>query len=78
MWISRSASISRPIWALLIVPDSAPATWIETMASAPSAKAASYASRKSPGLDAAVVGKGASGAVIRSQNASVDISTPAR
>ena len=78
MWISRSGSISRPICALLIVPDSVPATWIEMTASAPSANAASYAALKSPGLDAAVVGKGASGAVIRSQNASVDISTPAR
>jgi len=32
----------------------------------------------SPGDDAAVVGQGASGAVIRCQNCSVDRSTPAR
>ena len=32
MWISRSGSMSRAIWALLIVPDSVPATWIETIA----------------------------------------------
>ena len=40
-WISRSGSMSRAIWALLIVPDSVPATWIETIESAPLAKAAS-------------------------------------
>ena len=40
-WISRSGSMSRAIWALLIVPDSVFATWTETIASAPSAKAAS-------------------------------------
>ncbi len=34
-WISRSGSMSRAIWALLIVPDRVPATWIETIASAP-------------------------------------------
>ena len=34
-------SMSRAIWALLIVPDSVPATWIETIASAPASKAAS-------------------------------------
>jgi hypothetical protein len=33
--------MSRAIWALLIVPDSEPATWIDTMALAPAAKAAS-------------------------------------
>ena len=76
-WISRSGSMSRAIWALLIVPDSVPATWIETIASAPSANAASYASLKSPGDDAAVVGNGASGATIRSQNAGPLRSTPA-
>jgi hypothetical protein len=41
MWISRSGSMSRAIWALLIVAESVPATWIETIASAPAAKAAS-------------------------------------
>ena len=40
-WISRSGSMSRAIWALLIVPDSVPATWTETIASAPAVKAAS-------------------------------------
>ena len=77
MWISRSGSMSRAIWALLIVPDSVPATWIETIASAPAAKAASYASLKSPGDEAAVVGNGASGATIRSQKAGPLRSTPA-
>ncbi len=40
-WISRSGSMSRAIWALLMVPDSVPATWTETMASAPARNAAS-------------------------------------
>ena len=40
-WISRSGSMSRAIWALLIVADSVPATWIDTIESAPAAKAAS-------------------------------------
>ena len=37
-WISRSGSIDFAISALLIAPDSVPATWTETIASAPSAK----------------------------------------
>ena len=69
--------MSRAIWALLIVPDSEPATWTETIASAPASKAASYASLNSPGDEAAVLGNGASGATIRFQNSSVDMSTPA-
>ena len=64
--------------ALLIVPDRLPATLTQTIASAPAAKQPSKASRKSPGLDAAVVGNGASGAVIRFQNSSTERSTPAR
>ena len=40
-WISRSGSMSRAISALLIVPDSGPATWTETIAPAPASKAAS-------------------------------------
>ena len=51
---------------------------MQTIASAPSAKIASNVSLNVPGLDAAVVGNGASGATIRSQNASEVISTPAR
>ena len=66
--------MSRAIWALLIVPDSVPATWMETIASAPASNAASYASLNSPGDDAAVVGNGASGATIRSQKASAESS----
>jgi hypothetical protein len=69
--------MSRAIWALLIVPDRVPATWIDTIESAPLAKAASYASLNSPGDEAAVVGKGASGATIRSQKSAVESSTPA-
>ena len=76
-WISRSGSMSRAICALLIVPDRVPATWIETIASAPASNASSKASLNSPGDDAAVFGNGASGATIRSQNSSVDMSTPA-
>ena len=76
-WISRSGSMSRAIWALLIVPESVPATWTETIASAPAAKAPSYASLNSPGDEAAVFGHGASGATMRSQNASVESSVPA-
>ena len=38
---SRSGSMSAAIWALLMVPDSSLATWTETIASAPAAKAAS-------------------------------------
>ncbi len=34
-WISRSGSMSRAIWALLMVPDSVVATWTDTIASAP-------------------------------------------
>ncbi len=44
------------------------------IASAPAEKAASYASLNSPGDDAAVVGNGASGAVMRSQKA-LDVSS---
>ena len=50
----------------------------QTTASAPPANAASKAVLKSPGDAAAVVGNGASGAVIRSQKASVVRSTPGR
>jgi len=38
-WISRSLNIAAPISADLIVPDSVPATWIDTIASAPSSNA---------------------------------------
>ena len=78
MWISRSGSMSRAISALLIVPDSVPATWTETIASAPAANA-----RLVGRLEVARAtrprssGTGASGAVIRSQNSSVERSTPA-
>ena len=41
MWISRSGSMSRAICALLMVADRVPATWIETIASAPAANAVS-------------------------------------
>ena len=60
------------------VPDSPEPTVTQTIASAPAAKAPSNASLNTPGLDAAVVGNGASGAIIRSQNASGVRSTPAR
>jgi len=40
-WISLSGSMSRAIWALLMVPESVPATWTEMIASAPAANAAS-------------------------------------
>ena len=41
MWISRSGSMPFAISALFTVPDSDPATWTETIASAPAAKARS-------------------------------------
>src|SRR4029079_2775552 len=78
MWISRSGSMSRAIRALLMAPDNVSATWTATIASAPSADAPSEASRNSAGDEAAVVGNGASGAVIRAQNSVPSISTPAR
>ena len=77
-WISRSGSRSRATWALLNVPDRVEPTVTQTIASAPPAKIASNVSLNVPGLDAAVVGNGASGATIRSQNASEVRSTPAR
>ena len=40
-WISRSASMSRAMWALLIVPDSSLPTSTQTIASAPRSKQAS-------------------------------------
>ena len=76
--MSRPGSISRATWALLWVPDRVDPTVTHTTASAPPAKAASNVSLNTPGLAAAVVGNGASGAVIRAQNASVVSSTPAR
>src|SRR3954447_1370651 len=76
-WISRSLSRPAATWALLMAPDRVLATLTETMASAPSAKSRSSATWKSPGLAAAVLGNGASGAVIRAQNSSVLISMPA-
>ena len=60
-----------------MAPDSVPATLTATMACAPASNAASKASLYSPGDAAAVVGNGASGATMRSQNSTVDISTPA-
>jgi len=62
----------------LFVPDRVEATVTHTMASAPSARTLSKASLNTPGLEAAVVGNGASGATIRSQKASGVMSTPAR
>ena len=38
-WISRSGNVARADLAALIVPESVSATWIETIASAPSSKA---------------------------------------
>ena len=67
-WISRSGNSPAAIRALLIVPDSVSAQSTQTIASAPSSKAASNASWKAPGLAADVVGNGASGAVMRVQN----------
>ena len=58
-----------------MTPESVPATWTLTIASTPSEKSRSYVCRKSPGLDAAVVGNGTSGAVIRRQSSSIDSST---
>jgi len=60
--------MSRATWADLSVPDSSPDTFTHTIAWAPAASTAVNASRKSPGAAAAVVGNGASDAVIRSQN----------
>ena len=51
---------------------------MHTTASAPASNAWRNAVRKSPGAAAAVVGNGASGAVIRCQNSSVVRLTPAR
>ena len=70
-WISRSGSSPRATSADLSVPDSDPDTLTHTTDSAPPSKARWNSPRKSPGAAAAVVGKGASGAVIRTQNSSV-------
>ncbi len=64
-WMSRSGSMARAIWALLIVPDSVPATWTETIASAPAVEGRFVGRLEVAGRHAAVVGNGASGAVIR-------------
>ena len=77
-WISRSGSWSRATWADLSVPDRSPETQMHTTASAPASNAAWNALMKSPGAAAAVVGNGASGAVIRCQNSSVVRLTPGR
>ena len=77
-WISRSGSRPRATCAAFRVPDRSPETFTHTTASAPPANAASNALLKSPGEAAAVVGNGASGAVIRSQNWSVVRSTLGR
>jgi hypothetical protein len=50
----------------------------QTTDSAPAANASEKASAKAPGVGAAVVGKGASGASIRVQKSAVDRSTPDR
>ena len=72
------AACPAAISALLIVPDSVPATWIETIASAPAGEGRLEGRLEvARATQAAVVGNGASGAVIRSQNSPVERSTPA-
>ena len=63
--------MSAAIRAALSVADSWSETVMQTTDSAPPSKAASKAVRKSPAEQAAVVGKGASGAVMRAQNSAV-------
>ena len=70
-WISRSGRMPAAMRAALSVADSWSETVTQTTDSAPPSKAASNAARKSPAEHAAVVGNGASGAVIRAQNSSV-------
>ena len=77
-WISAAGMPCAASPALLNVAESLLPIVTQTIASAPAASSAAKAAEKSPGDAAAVVGNGASGAIIRVQNSSVDRSTPAR
>ncbi len=76
--MSRSVIWSRAMTALLLVAESLPPTVMQTTDSAPASNAIWKADWKSPGLQAAVLGNGAPGAVIISQKRSALRSTPVR
>src|SRR3970040_3129152 len=76
--MGRAGSASRAIWALLSVAESLPPTVMQTISSAAPADARANAAGRSPGLQPAVRGKGADGAVIISQKRAASMSTPVR
>src|SRR3989304_6459687 len=76
--MGRSGIAARAVWALVSGAESLPPTVMQTISSAPPSNARANAAWKSPGLQAAVLGKGADGAVIISQKRAASMSTPVR